>query len=91
MSPLSVLPLTIGEMPKQLPSVGTKAVVRATGLLLQPVPSKMLRGTASRRLETAGAALMPTAAMRRVARVVVNCMMMVLDIKLEGLRNLVDS
>lgn len=35
----------------------------------------MLRGMASRRLERAGAALMPVAAMRRV-KMVVECMMM---------------
>jgi len=36
----------------------------------------MLRGMASRRFERAGAALMPVAARRRVARVVVKCMVM---------------
>jgi hypothetical protein len=73
---LSVFPLTIGEMPKHLPSVGMYAVVRGMGLELQPRPEYMLRGMASRRFSSAGAALMPAAATRRVARVV-NCMAVV--------------
>lgn len=38
--PLSVFPLTMGEMGKQDPSVGTKAVVMGFGLAgsLQPAP-----------------------------------------------------
>jgi hypothetical protein len=74
MMPESVFPLRIGAMPKQEPSVGTKAVVRAVGEELQPVPVKMLRGTASRRLEMEGAAWMAEARVKRVRRV--NCMLM---------------
>jgi hypothetical protein len=38
MIPESVFPLTMGEMPKHFPSVGTKAVVRGVGPALQPRP-----------------------------------------------------
>jgi hypothetical protein len=69
MIPESVFPLTMGEIPKHFPSVGTKAVVRGVGPALQPSPEKMLRGTASRRLEREGAALtLAVAAKRRAVR-----------------------
>jgi hypothetical protein len=38
MIPESVFPDTMGLMPKQAPSVGTKAVVSGMGLELQPRP-----------------------------------------------------
>jgi hypothetical protein len=66
--------LTMGEMPKHTPVVGTLAVVKGRGVELQPVPLKMARGMESTRFSKAGAALTPIAAMRRAVRVV-NCIL----------------
>jgi hypothetical protein len=80
----------MGEMPKQLPSVGMYAVVMGVGDELHPAPEKMLKGMAERRVVStgagAGAAEMVVAARTRVASVVVNCIVsFVWGIELEGL------